>query len=154
VAASLLGSGRVLCPIFTGTSGHVLVGLSLSGGLDGTWAAEELVFRVYEPPRLSSIAPGFGDANGGTEVTIVGHGFERLAPAMSMYERRERALRCAFGSTVQSILPSFHNDTVVICVCAPPFPSTFVPVCAEGTGFESRIQRKRRGVKRVCEASP
>jgi hypothetical protein len=46
-------------------------------------------------------------------VTIVGSGFAALSQS---YTLRASFLRCRFGAVTQSIPPSFHNDTHVICI--------------------------------------
>ena len=74
---------------------------------------------LYRIPgsNLEFYLPTASDSNGGTEVMIQGVGFERLFPGNSEdYLMRTRNMRCSFGGQVQPILPSWHNDTHIICI--------------------------------------
>ena len=118
VFAELLGTKgeAVLCPFeASAVDASVLVKLSLNNGTSGTFSADSATFVVYPHANLSYITPQEGDANGGNEVSIFGHGFTGLAPGTAGATKRSNYLRCKFAGEVQLLPPTWHNDTLVVC---------------------------------------
>ena len=94
-------------------------------------------WTAYAPPVVTGVVPFEGDANGGTTVTVVGTGFTAFS---SSYSLRRQLLRCRFGGEVQYELPSYHNDTAIVCVTtwgAESPSGTLVTVSLDGVTFSS-----------------
>ena len=86
-----------------------MITISLNGGANGTFSADEVSVTLHKQPALRGVHPVQGDANGGTSVTVTGRGFSALGAGASLF-------RCKFGQTVQEQPPSFLNDTHAVCV--------------------------------------
>ena len=106
VAGTLLGPTRLACTVPAAAApGTVALTVSLSGGEPGTFSLSSASYTYYEQPTLRSIHPDRGPADGGTQVTVAGNGFDRL-PDPSL-------LRCRFGAV--SSEASLVNATHVVC---------------------------------------
>ncbi|KAL1515192.1 hypothetical protein AB1Y20_004253 [Prymnesium parvum] len=86
--------------------GELSVSISLNGGADGTFAADQRTLLVYSPPKITSITPSGGDAQGGEVVTISGSGFSATSASNVL---------CSFGGTLQLTQPTTVTDTQVVC---------------------------------------
>ncbi|KAL1508458.1 hypothetical protein AB1Y20_004561 [Prymnesium parvum] len=108
ISASMLDRSHIMCPLpAIAATGELSVSISLNGGADGTFAADERTLLAYAPPKITSITPSGGDAQGGEVVTISGSGFSATSASN---------VRCSFGGTLQLTKPTTVTDTQVVCL--------------------------------------
>ena len=112
VAGTLLDPSRLACTVPAAAApGTVAVAVSLNGGEPGTFSLSAASYTYYEQPTLQSISPDAGLAEGGTQVTVAGRGFDRLPTADGLPNLD--LLRCQFSEVSSSV--SFVNATHVVC---------------------------------------
>ena len=92
----------------------VFVEVSLNGGYD--WTNSGAQFQYTERLRLQSLSPASGSIKGGTEVTIVGVGFDS-----SIVEQVQSGVNCHFaGSVVGATLVNDAVGTGYSIMCTTP----------------------------------
>ena len=110
--ATLLDSKRLLCTLPAASSaGKAFITVSLNNGTEASTSMGNLAFETYFPPRVTSITPTAGNAEGGTLATLTGAGFAALSSDHSM---RISYLRVRFGSQKVAVLD--YSDTSITCV--------------------------------------
>eukprot|EP00900_Chrysochromulina_parva_P009144 jgi/Chrpa1/18230/Chrysochromulina_OHIO_Genome00005840-RA len=98
-------------PAFTNPQ-QLTISVSLNNATNNTFSADEVPFQVYRQPTIVSVFPTYGEASGGTPVTIRGTGFTALN---TNYRVRQVAMRCQFGNSMSEEETTFHNDTTIFC---------------------------------------
>ena len=141
VSGVLLDSNRVLCsipPIADANTASVTI--SLNNGTRGTFSQDNSPYEVYQQPRLTSITPTTGDANGGNTVTIQGTGFEALHRSFGI---RGRAMRCSFGGEVRACRRRHSNAPGIVWgALRPPLLTDARPAVCAGEPHAADIPQR------------
>ena len=124
VLARFVARDQVACitPAFA-TPRELHVGVSLNGGVDVVY--DRTVFRVVADLQLLRVQPVNGPLEGGTRVTVTGHGFANTS-----------ALACRFGDA-EAPVAAFVSSTSVVCVAPPRAAAStvFLSVALNGVDF-------------------